>query len=104
MQHGESSVHVSSYGFSFLIFAVLIVLTGVTVGVAYVDLGWINTPLALLIAGLKAGVVLAYFMHLKWSTNLMILVGIIGFLWVVILLAFTIADYMSRVPVEGWLS
>ncbi|MEQ8276487.1 MAG: cytochrome C oxidase subunit IV family protein [Deltaproteobacteria bacterium] len=99
----DSGVHVSSYGFSFLIFAVLLVLTGVTVGVAYVDLGWINTPLALLIAGVKAGVVLAYFMHLKWSTNLTVLVAIIGLLWFIILVAFTVADYMSRVPVQGWL-
>lgn len=100
----QNEVHVSSYGFSFAIFAVLIVLTGITVGVAYVDLGWLNTPIALAIAAVKAGVVLAFFMHLRWSTHLMAVVAIIGVLWFIILVAFTAADYLSRTPVAGWLS
>ena len=30
-------------------------------------------------------------MHLKWSTNLTVLVAIIGLLWFIILVAFTVA-------------
>ena len=98
-----SDVHVSSVGFSLAIFAALMVLTGVTVGVAYVDLGWMNTPLALIIASVKAALVLAYFMHLRWSPKLMSIVAVAGILWVVILIIFSLADYLSRAQVSGWL-
>ena len=99
----EDDIHVSSFGFSFLIFGALIALTALTVGVAYVDLAWLNTPIALTIATAKAALVLAFFMHLKWSPQLTVLVAVTGFLWFVILVAFTVADYLSRSPVLGWL-
>ena len=43
-------------------------LTGVTVAVAYVDLGPMNTVVALAIACFKAMIVVLYFMHVKYST------------------------------------
>ena len=67
------------------------------------DIGVLNTPVAMLIAAVKATLVLVFFMHLKWSSKLTILVAVVGFLWLVILAAFTVADYMSRAAVEGWL-
>ena len=44
------------------------VLTGITVAVAYVDLGALNTVAALAIACFKALIVVLYFMHVKYST------------------------------------
>jgi len=50
------------------VFAALLVLTGVTVAVAFVDLGHgFNIALALVIATLKASLVGLFFMHLKWE-------------------------------------
>ncbi len=50
------------------VFAALLVLTAVTVGVAYIDLGHgANIGLALVIATLKASLVGFFFMHLKWE-------------------------------------
>jgi len=45
----------------------LLVLTGVTVSVAGMDLGELSVLVALIIAGVKSGLVLLYFMHLKYE-------------------------------------
>ncbi len=81
------------------IFAILLVLTGVTASVAFVDLGPLNTLVALSIAVTKATLVILYFMHLRYSTKLTwIFVGA-GVLWFLLLMAFLFADIWSR----GWL-
>ncbi len=50
----------------FLIFGMLIVLTGLTVGVSYVDFGVMGgIVVALAIATVKASLVALFFMHLK---------------------------------------
>jgi len=61
------------------VFAVLIVLTFVTVGVAQLHLGHVgNIVVALLIATLKAGLVAAYFMHLIDEKQLIFAVLIVS--------------------------
>jgi cytochrome c oxidase subunit IV len=79
-----------------LIFAALLVLTAATVGVAYFDLGVLNTPVALGIAFFKASLVVIYFMGLRYNTPLTKLVAIAGFFWLVILFGITISDYLTR--------
>ena len=51
----------------YAVFAVLILLTGLTTGVAFVDLGPFNTVAALTIAVLKMLLVALFFMHVKYS-------------------------------------
>jgi cytochrome c oxidase subunit 4 len=82
----------------YTIFAALMALTLVTVAVAYVDLGAINTVAALGIAALKAAIVVLYFMHVKFGTRLIKLTVIAGLYWMGILLALTLSDYLTR----GW--
>lgn len=82
----------------YAIFATLLVLTGVTVGVAYIDLGPMNTVVALAIAVFKAMIVVLYFMHVKYSTRLVTLVVIAGLYWMGILMTLTLSDYLTR----GW--
>mgnify|MGYP001339721874 CR=1 FL=1 len=86
------------------IFALLILLTGVTVGVAYIDLGPFNLFVALGVAGLKATLVVLYFMHVKYSERLIGLFVVGGVFWLVIMLVFLLVDYMSRgwLEVQGW--
>jgi caa(3)-type oxidase, subunit IV len=52
------------------IFLSLIALTAFTVGIATVDLGWANLPVALAIATLKAGIVTLFFMHMNYENKL----------------------------------
>ena len=52
------------------VYGVLVLLTGVTVMVSYVDLGLMNVVVALLIASVKASLVALFFMHLKSEDRL----------------------------------
>jgi len=81
------------------IFIALLALTGLTTGVAFIDLGAeLNTIVALTIAVAKALLVILFFMHVKYSTNLTKLVIIAGFFFLAILVAMTLADELTR----GW--
>lgn len=99
--HGHGGVigHVAPLGLYFAVFGALLVLTGLTVAVAYADLGTFNTVVALGIAFVKATLVALFFMHLWWTERLNALgvLAALGFL--VLLLAVTLGDYMSR----GWM-
>lgn len=78
------------------IFGGLLVLTLLTVAVAFVDLGGANLPVALLIAGTKSMLVILWFMHVKEQTKLTWLFVGAGFVFFVILVAFTLGDYAHR--------
>jgi cytochrome c oxidase subunit 4 len=81
------------------VFATLMVLTVITVAVAWVDLGLLNTPVALAIAGAKATVVVLFFMEVRHAHPITKLVVVSGLLWLVILLVLTFNDYIGR----GWM-
>jgi cytochrome c oxidase subunit 4 len=77
--------------------ATLLVLTGVTLFLAHVDLhGW-NTFVGLGIAAIKAVVIALFFMHLKVAGSTMSrLVAIAALLWLSILLLGTLDDFLTR--------
>ncbi len=79
-----------------LVFAALIVLTSVTTGVAFLDLGPLNTVLALTIAVCKMLLVVLFFMHVRYSTQLTKIVVVAGFFWLMILIALTLSDFRTR--------
>jgi cytochrome c oxidase subunit 4 len=93
------SIHISPVRGYVGIFLALMALTAATVWVAFQDLGPINTLVALGIAVIKATLVILFFMHARYSTRLTMLVIASAFLWLFILFAFTMSDFMSR----GWL-
>src|SRR6202041_1095014 len=80
------------------IFVALLLLTALTTGVAYVDLGAFNTVAALVIAVVKMLLVVLFFMHVKYSPGLTRLVILAGFFWLAIMIALTLSDELSR----GW--
>lgn len=67
-----------------------------TVGAAFVDLGPMNTALAMLISAAKAGLILLFFMQLKRETPLIRIFACVGFFWLAIMLALTLSDYSTR--------
>jgi len=91
--------HVSSKGLFVTIFFALIVCTLLTVVAARIDLGALNTPVALAIAGFKATLVILFFMGVKYNTPLTKVVAASGFVWLIILFGITMGDYLTR----GWL-
>jgi cytochrome c oxidase subunit 4 len=90
------------------IFVALLVLTGVTTGIAFVDFGELhtgihqldmiplNTVAALAIAVLKMLLVILFFMHVKYSSGLTKIVVMAGFLFLGILVSLTLADELTR--------
>lgn len=90
------SEHVSPVSLYVTIFLSLMVLTGVTVYSAFVDMGYLNFPVAMLIAGFKASLVVWYFMHVKWQSHLTKLTVATGLFFLAILLAMTLIDYTSK--------
>ena len=92
------SGHVSPKSTYYAIFGALMVLTAVTVGVAFVNLGPFNFPVALAIALTKATLVVLFFMHVKYSSRLTKLFVGMAFFFLFILFGLTMTDYLSR----GW--
>lgn len=101
------SDHKPNYKLYYGIFAALMVLTVVTVLVSYVHLQPVAAiSLGLAIATLKAGLVVAFFMHLKGESNLIwVFLGITAFTMLGFLLApldqYLVKDHTVPVHVGG---
>ena len=80
----------------YVVFAVLMVGTSLTVQAAYLDLGPFNTIVALGIAVIKATLVVLFFMHVKYSTWLTWAVVAGSLFWLGILFVLTFSDYLTR--------
>jgi cytochrome c oxidase subunit 4 len=88
--------HVLSYQTLAIILGILLVLTVVTVGVSYLDLGFFNVPLALSIACTKVTFVLLFFMHLKYEGPLINISFIATVTFLAIMIGFTFWDVAFR--------
>jgi cytochrome c oxidase subunit IV len=90
------SGHVVPVRIYIAVFVTLLVLTGLTTAVAFKNLGNLNTPVALAIAGVKMLLVVLFFMHARYSSSLTKIVILAGFFWLALLMAFTLTDIGSR--------
>jgi cytochrome c oxidase subunit 4 len=96
-EHVEQSEHISSSGFNWLIWAILIAATFLTAWIATIDLGMFNTIVALFIATCKASIVVLFFMHVKYTSEKMTkAVLIAAVFWLILLLVLSLADYSTR--------
>jgi cytochrome c oxidase subunit 4 len=78
------------------VFAGLLALTLATVAMAFVDLGEANTITAITIAVGKGLLVVLFFMHVKYTVRLVWVFAAGGFCWLIILLALTLGDVLTR--------
>ena len=99
-------IHVTPMWVYLAVFAALAAGTLLTWWVSTIDLSTVhllgltldlNTPIALLIATIKAVLVILFFMHVIHSTRLTWVVVIASFLWLGVLFVLTFADYLTRV-------
>jgi cytochrome c oxidase subunit 4 len=74
----------------------LLLLLGVTVGSALIDLGPFNPVANLGIAIVKAVLVMTFFMRLNTDSPLLRIVAVAGFAWLVVLIALTLSDILTR--------
>jgi cytochrome c oxidase subunit 4 len=104
-EEAHSEPHVVGLGLYLMVFGILIVGTILTVIVALFDLDRLfigaNTAVALLIAFVKTSFVVLFFMHVKYSGKLVWLCAIGSILWLMILFAFTMSDYLTRGMMPG---
>ncbi len=99
-EHNHHEHHVSTAGQLWAVGIALTILTGLTVGLAFVEIpAPFDIIVALTIAFGKAFLVAAFFMNLYWDTkfNSMLLVGALAFF--ILMVAITLLDTLYRVEV-----
>ncbi len=92
----EHKTHITPYGLHFFILICLLILTWATVSITRINLGALSVTAALLIASLKATLVLMYFMHLKFDNKIIrwsFTAVMVVFILVIVL---TFFDYLFR--------
>jgi cytochrome c oxidase subunit 4 len=87
MAMNDLSHHIISYRKLTGIWLALLALTALTVGITRIDLGGYKILAALAIACLKAGLVIAVFMHMKYEGRLL--------RWLLFLALVTLAIYIG---------
>ncbi|MEX2270329.1 MAG: cytochrome C oxidase subunit IV family protein [Vicinamibacterales bacterium] len=93
---GHTHGHIAPVSMYITIFLALMAGTGITVAVAYVDVGFFNTAVALGIAVTKATLVILYFMHVRWASRLTWLVILASVFWLILMFTIGMTDYLSR--------
>lgn len=80
-----------------LIYLVNMVLLGATCAIFIeVPMHWGNTAVELGIATAQVFLTVVFYMHLRQSTPMVRLASIVGLVWLTILIALTINDYLTR--------
>jgi cytochrome c oxidase subunit 4 len=79
-----------------LILLALLAMTALTAGIAFVNLGVFSPVIALGIAVIKATLVILFFMHVKYSSRLVMVTVGAGFFTFLVLITMTLSDYISR--------
>ena len=93
-EHAEHHI-VSPFQYT-LVFGSLLLGTLLTVLAADQNFGIFNPIIALGIASTKAVIVILFFMHVKYQTNLIKMTVGAGFFTFLVLITMTLSDYMSR--------
>lgn len=104
-QHTEEhhAHHITPVSTYLLVFAGLMVLLAITLFVGYTDFGAFDKSVTLVVAVVKASLIILFFMHLRHSSSLIWVFGTIGFLFLIIMLLIAMGDYAARGSIEGTL-
>lgn len=79
-----------------VVFLSLMVFTGLTVTAAFIDMGPMNNVVALAIAFAKAAMVMAIFMHVRGSSNLIYFCIFGGLFFLSLMFYFPLIDLFTR--------
>ena len=93
--HGHAEPHIGPPTY-LAVFGALLALMTLTVVAALFDLGWANFVVAMGIAGAKMLLIIIYFMHVRYSSNLTKVFSAAAFLWLAILVIGFLNDYFTR--------
>ena len=93
--HNETA-HITPYRAHAWVLITLLALTFVTITVTWIDLSALTVLVAMLIASVKAYIVLTYFMHLKFESSLFRVFVVMVLAIYVLVILFTLSDYLFR--------
>lgn len=95
--HEDPAHHIIPLPVYIKVFTTLIVLTVVTVLAAQFDFGAWNAVVAFLIATVKATLVLAFFMHLKYDNMMNRVIILSGVFFLIVMYFFCFIDEATRI-------
>src|SRR5215472_16701906 len=88
--------HIVSRKAYFGIWAALMVLTALTFGISFADLGVWSAVIAVLIAVTKATLIALIFMHMRYADRATQVVGVAALVWLMIMFVLTATDFFTR--------
>ena len=92
----DQDKHIVDYKTFIAVWAGLLALTAVTITVAGMQLGNFSTLAALVIASLKAGLVLWFFMHLKYEKRFFKVLFLVPIVTLTVIIGLTFVDIWYR--------
>jgi len=95
---GHGLAHVMPIPILLAVFVALLILTAITVAVAGFDFGALNLWVAMGVATVKASLVVAYFMHLRYDHPFNAVVFIAALVFVALFLGITLLDTVQYQP------
>ena len=96
MEEDKLKTHTVSYKTNIVIWLALLILTGLTIMVAGIDLGRLGIVTNILIASVKAALVVYIFMHLKYESIMLKLMLLMVIATLTAIIALTFLDIMYR--------
>lgn len=104
--HSSDTAHREGYDFAhpfpvaglLAVFIALTILTIITVAQASFDLGNWDVVLTMVIATIKAALVMAFFMHLAFDKPLNLVIFLSSFVFVALFIIFTLSDALMTSP------
>ncbi len=93
--------HIAATRTYIIVWASLLALLLATVVAATFDLGPFNLVVSLVIAIIKALLVILFFMHVRWASRVTWVFAGAAFLWLGIMMILTSSDYVTRGSMPG---
>jgi cytochrome c oxidase subunit IV len=92
----EETTHGITYGTLMMVWLALLALTALTVWVSRLDIGIAHVWGSLAIAALKGGLVIAFFMHMRYEGRLLRWLLFLALVTLAIFIGFTFFDVLYR--------
>ncbi|NIS74754.1 MAG: cytochrome-c oxidase [Deltaproteobacteria bacterium] len=96
MEKKNNQDHETGYGTYFFVWITLLLFTVITVSVSLMQLGKLSVLSALVIASIKATLVLAIFMHLKYEKRLFKVMFFVTIMTLTVFIGMTFFDILYR--------
>jgi cytochrome c oxidase subunit IV len=92
----EHKPHITSFTTQTVVLVSLIILTAISVAITRLEMGPLNTLVAMLVAGVKSAIVLTWFMHLKFDNKLFLIFTVLVITVFLLVMLVTFLDYLYR--------